>query len=150
MNHRIFDDEQIRKLNEQLIPIAEKITKETLRKYRSTPNAKASVKKGNLRYHQTEKYKLSRRRKRQERTRVLDQAILDNHELSLLQQFYGEMPKGYDMDHIIPISKGGKHCLANLQWLTKKDNLRKSDRLVLEENDFPQCFVDVNKWFLPN
>jgi kynurenine formamidase len=30
------------------------------------------------------------------------------------------------VDHVRPLSKGGKHCLHNLQYLTPLDNMRKS------------------------
>ena len=35
----------------------------------------------------------------------------------------------FDVDHIIPISKGGEHRLANLQCILKTDNLAKHDKL---------------------
>lgn len=36
----------------------------------------------------------------------------------------------HHVDHIIPISKGGKHHPSNLQILTAKENLHKSSKLV--------------------
>ena len=47
-----------------------------------------------------------------------------------LRDFYANCPEGYEVDHIIPISKGGKHSIENLQYLTKKDNRAKSNKLV--------------------
>ena len=44
-------------------------------------------------------------------------------------KFYKNCPKGYEVDHIIPVSKGGKHRLSNLQYLTKEDNRRKSNKV---------------------
>jgi 5-methylcytosine-specific restriction endonuclease McrA len=38
----------------------------------------------------------------------------------------------YEVDHIIPISKGGKHSLSNLQYLTKEENRRKSNKIIRE------------------
>ena len=46
-----------------------------------------------------------------------------------IAQFYKNRPVGYHVDHIIPIAKGGKHRLDNLQYLTKEENLRKRDKL---------------------
>jgi len=36
----------------------------------------------------------------------------------------------YHVDHIIPISKGGKHHPSNLQILTALDNLKKASKLI--------------------
>ena len=43
--------------------------------------------------------------------------------------FYLACPKGYEVDHVYPVSKGGSHTLMNLQYLTKADNVRKSDTI---------------------
>lgn len=47
-----------------------------------------------------------------------------------LQEFYLNCPDGYEVDHIIPISKGGLHCLSNLQYLTISENRRKSNKML--------------------
>ena len=47
-----------------------------------------------------------------------------------LQQFYFNCPVGYEVDHIVPISKGGLHSLENLQYLTASDNRRKSNKIL--------------------
>ena len=47
-------------------------------------------------------------------------------------RFYKNCPPGYEVDHIIPVSRGGKHRLSNLQYLTKEENRRKSNRLEHE------------------
>ncbi len=49
--------------------------------------------------------------------------------IKALQEFYANCPIGYEVDHIIPISKGGKHTLSNLQYLTREENRRKSNKL---------------------
>lgn len=36
--------------------------------------------------------------------------------------FNGEIPEGYEIDHIIPISDGGTNKLSNLRLSTRKDN----------------------------
>lgn len=47
--------------------------------------------------------------------------------LETIKQFYIACPKGYHIDHIIPISKGGYHTMENLQYLTAFENMSKSD-----------------------
>ncbi len=55
-------------------------------------------------------------------------------ERKLIGQFYKNCPQGYEVDHIHPISKGGKHCLSNLQYLTKEENRRKSSKFNWKNN----------------
>ncbi len=50
--------------------------------------------------------------------------------IKALQEFYANCPKGYEVDHIIPISKGGLHSLSNLQYLPKEENRRKSNKIL--------------------
>ena len=50
-------------------------------------------------------------------------------EKKLIGKFYKNCPEGYEVDHIIPISKGGLHQLSNLQYLTKEENRKKSAKL---------------------
>ncbi len=47
-----------------------------------------------------------------------------------IKQFYNNCPPGYEVDHIVPISKGGLHVLQNLQYLTVKENRQKSNKVV--------------------
>jgi 5-methylcytosine-specific restriction endonuclease McrA len=50
-------------------------------------------------------------------------------DVKALQQFYLNCPDGYEVDHIIPISKGGLHTLTNLQYLTISENRKKSNKI---------------------
>jgi 5-methylcytosine-specific restriction endonuclease McrA len=43
-------------------------------------------------------------------------------------RFYKSCPEGYEVDHILPISKGGEHRMYNLQYLTKSENIRKGNK----------------------
>ena len=51
-------------------------------------------------------------------------------DLSAIKQFYIECPLGYEVDHIVPISKGGLHILENLQYLTTTENRQKSNKML--------------------
>jgi len=53
-----------------------------------------------------------------------------DEDLSSIKLFYQNCPKGYEVDHIIPISKGGLHSLKNLQYLTISENRKKSNKIV--------------------
>ncbi len=50
-------------------------------------------------------------------------------DLAAIKEFYRNCPQGYEVDHIIPISKGGLHTLSNLQYLTIRENRSKGSKL---------------------
>lgn len=49
---------------------------------------------------------------------------------TIIKEIYKNCPAGYEVDHIIPLSKGGKHHEDNLQYLPMLENRRKNNRLV--------------------
>jgi 5-methylcytosine-specific restriction endonuclease McrA len=53
----------------------------------------------------------------------------------MIQQFYNDCPKGYQVDHIIPLALGGRHELANLQWLEESLNKAKGAKQPGEWED---------------
>jgi len=63
------------------------------------------------------------------RARVRNQTPIDVNRKAI-QEFYANCPIGYEVDHIIPISKGGLHDLSNLQYLTVQENRKKSNKLL--------------------
>lgn len=48
---------------------------------------------------------------------------------NIMKEFYKNCPEGYEVDHIIPLSKGGLHHQNNLQYLIMKDNRSKGNRI---------------------
>ena len=48
----------------------------------------------------------------------------------LIKEFYINRPDGYEVDHIIPLSRGGLHHQDNLQYLRKEDNRKKGNKVV--------------------
>ena len=61
---------------------------------------------------------------------ILKQRLFD-HELEAIRAIYRDCPEGHHVDHEIPINHSlvcGLHCVANLQYLTADDNLRKSNK----------------------
>lgn len=55
---------------------------------------------------------------------------LTQDEKSRIMKMYLECPSGYEVDHIIPISRGGKHHPDNLQYLTISENRKKSNKCL--------------------
>lgn len=55
---------------------------------------------------------------------------LTEDEKSRIMKMYLECPNGYEVDHIVPISKGGKHHPDNLQHLTISENRKKSNKCI--------------------
>lgn len=53
-------------------------------------------------------------------------------DVSSLQKFYLTCPDGHEVDHKIPLSKGGLHCPSNLQHLPKSINRRKGAKILPE------------------
>ena len=51
--------------------------------------------------------------------------------LKAIKAYYRACPDGYEVDHIIPISKGGLHMISNLQYLTISENRSKGNKLVV-------------------
>lgn len=56
--------------------------------------------------------------------------ISEDADPNKIREFYKNRPEGYEVDHIIPLSKGGKHHEDNLQYLTKEENRKKGSKLV--------------------
>lgn len=58
-------------------------------------------------------------------------------DLVLIREIYAKCPVGHEVDHIIPISKGGLHHQDNLQYLTCAENRRKGSKLGWQGRNLP-------------
>lgn len=47
-------------------------------------------------------------------------------DLPAIQEFYRNCPKGYNVDHWMPLALGGAHAISNLVYLSAKENLHKA------------------------
>jgi len=120
--------------------------KEYIKLYHQTDSYKERQKKGrkpehNDKYNKSEKGKLAAKRYRQSvKGRGLFNAKTVKYRASKMQrtpkwsqleqikQFYIECPKGYDVDHIVPLQGervSGLHVLENLQYLPASENRSK-------------------------
>jgi hypothetical protein len=112
-------------------------------KYLKTKEGKLARKKVLDIYKKTEKYKLGCKNYRQGKGRLLKNSLQAKRRASKLQrtvpwadlkaikEFYANCPKGYAVDHIIPLqgtTVSGLHVLNNLQYLTPTQNSRKGNK----------------------
>lgn len=56
----------------------------------------------------------------------------DDADRNLIKKIYESCPDGHEVDHVIPISRGGYHHQDNLQYLPWLDNRRKGNKLPSE------------------
>ena len=89
------------------------VPREYVRKWKTYKQKRATVNEANARY----------------RARLKAQ-VVPGEDLSPIKEFYANCPDGYEVDHIIPLSKGGLHSITNLQYLTVSENRRKSNKIV--------------------
>ena len=72
-------------------------------------------------------------RKSREREGMLKQQTPGWANLKAINEFYKNCPKGYHVDHIIPLKHklvAGLHMLNNLQYLPAKENMKKHNKFV--------------------
>lgn len=80
----------------------------------------------------TEDHKKRNNAERQNRYRAkMYRVISPTADKEAIKQIYLNCPEGYEVDHIIPLSRGGLHHQDNLQYLLKEDNRRKGNKMVL-------------------
>lgn len=101
------------------------------------------LKKSIKKYSNTEKGKVARLKVTFLRKKWLHDGIekLSWVDRKNIRAFYKNCPEGYEVDHIRPLSRGGKHELSNLQYLTREENRKKGNLWNNEKlkRQYPRC-----------
>lgn len=98
-----------------------------------------------LSVYQKTDYQKARARQAQALKRARKRATLIPEQRPLLVAIYEACPTGYDVDHIVPMSKGGKHAAENLQYLPSLVNRQKHAKLDFDSTHFAIKWQDVLK-----
>ncbi len=69
---------------------------------------------------------------------------LSAEDIEKINDFYHNCPDGYVVDHIVPVSRGGKHVLSNLQYLTPHENMSKNNRTPEEYKKLLERFDNID------
>ncbi|MBQ0917452.1 HNH endonuclease [Hydrogenophaga aromaticivorans] len=107
---------------------------------RQSDDARSRQRELNRAYKDTEHGRIKRRAHHAARKAVLRGAGCSEADKSLMELIYKHCPAGYQVDHITPIAKGGKHHPDNLQYLPAEINNLKRAR-----TDF-DCSLHVIRW----
>ena len=114
------------------------------RKYQRTEKGRAA----NRRYEQSDKGKAKNKRYRATDKGLAVNRIKEQKRRALLleasfpwcpeteaetAEFIRNCPSGFEVDHIIPLSRGGMHHVDNLQYLTPEENRSKKNKIRSED-----------------
>jgi len=93
-------------------------------------------------YFKSEKGKAAKKKGDQIRRERLKKAKWAFHAeyKAKLSEFYRNCPEGYEVDHIVPLARGGEHMLENLRYVSKEVNKRKFLRTGAEADQYLNYF----------
>ena len=98
-------------------------------KYTTSEKGKIVVSKANAKYAKTHKSYMVFKSNKRRATKL--QRTVPWADLKAIKEFYLNCPKGYHVDHIVPLqgtNVSGLHVLNNLQYLTATQNLKKGNK----------------------
>lgn len=107
---------------------------------RQSDEFKARQREFNLAYKESEHGRNKRRAHHAARKAAIRGAGCSDADKRLMETIYATCPKGHQVDHILPIAKGGKHHPDNLQYLPAEVNNAKRAK-----TDF-DCSAHAIKW----
>jgi hypothetical protein len=135
--HYLNNKEKIKKrLKEYEFKNKERIAlRVKLQRFRDAEQYKKRSKEAKKRYIEKnkERYILLNREQSAKRRAKLLKAIPKFANLNKIKKIYKNCPKGYHVDHIIPLNNPivcGLHVEWNLQYLSAKDNCSKGNKLI--------------------
>jgi hypothetical protein len=135
--HYLNNKEKIKKrLKEYEFKNKERIASRVkLQRFRDAEQYKKRSKEAKKRYIEKnkERYILLNREQSAKRRAKLLKAIPKFANLNKIKKIYKNCPKGYHVDHIIPLNNPivcGLHVEWNLQYLSAKDNCSKGNKLI--------------------
>jgi 5-methylcytosine-specific restriction endonuclease McrA len=76
-----------------------------------------------------ERHRRNRRASQAKRRAAVRGSTAEKAVAALIAAIYRACPPGYEVDHVLPLSRGGRHCPSNLQYLTREENMRKGARV---------------------
>lgn len=136
--YRLKNKEKIKKrIKEYELKNKEKIAlRRKLQRIRDGEQYKKRSKESKKRYKEKnrERYILLNRQQCAKRRAKKLQAIPKFADLNKIKEIYKNCPKGYEVDHIIPLqgkNVSGLHIETNLQYLPMRENRVKSNKLII-------------------
>ena len=111
--------------------VFKKTPKGKLKEARYYLNNRERLNKKTSAYEKTEKGRRLKSARNMKRIAAQLQRTPKWADLKAIKQFYLNCPKGYEVDHIIPlqgVNVSGFHVVSNLQYLTPIENNRKSNK----------------------
>ena len=103
-------------------------------KYIQSEKGKLSLYNAQSKYIKTEKGRLNKLFNVNKRRSAKLQRTPPWADLKAIKQFYANCPKGYHVDHIVPLqgdNVSGFHVLNNLQYLSASENRSKGNKYAI-------------------
>lgn len=111
---------------------SEKINKRARKYYQNNAEVYKTMKQNNREWRKNNLDKMSALAAKYRARKLNQTPNLTQEEEDFIELIYKksqELGKYWQVDHIIPLSKGGLHCPDNLQIVTREYNQQKSDKL---------------------
>lgn len=129
-SHRLAHKEQIKEYNKSYYSKNKEYLTEINRDWKN--KNKELVKEYNKEYTEKNRSKINAKNSKYRASKL--QATPVWSDMKAIEKFYMDCPEGYEVDHIIPLkgkNVSGLHVLNNLQYLTKSENCRKRNKVML-------------------